>query len=224
MYSTPVTSCNCRDDCKTTVRCPCRAKTSEIYKMVANSRRTHLAYVDGGILNANRAGCIFECNASCRCNARCTNRVTQRGIKCELYLRRNEKSGYGIFTNKIIERGTFISRYEGLVLTTPQANTRANKSFYFYTLNYVGHLKSAYEVKQYTIPDGAWASSGDDHKDKNNIYRWLKNLNGELPSEFICDANTQGNVGRFYNVVLLNFVKHWTRKITHWSRSFPAFM
>ncbi|XP_045791110.1 histone-lysine N-methyltransferase family member SUVH9-like [Trifolium pratense] len=76
-------------------------------------------YSQNGILLKGRPF-IFECGPLCRCPPHCRNRVTQKGLKHRLEVFRSRNSGWGVRSLDLIQAGTFICEYTGIVLTREQ--------------------------------------------------------------------------------------------------------
>ncbi|KEH40792.1 putative histone-lysine N-methyltransferase chromatin remodeling SET family [Medicago truncatula] len=64
---------------------------------------------------------IFECGPSCSCLPHCRNRVTQQGLNHRLEVFRSLETGWGVRSFDLIQAGTFICEYSGVVLTREQA-------------------------------------------------------------------------------------------------------
>lgn len=78
------------------------------------------AYDDNGLLMRGKP-IIFECGASCQCPPTCRNRVTQRGLRFKLEVFRSKETGWGVRSLDLIQPGSFICEYAGVVLTKEQA-------------------------------------------------------------------------------------------------------
>jgi [histone H3]-lysine9 N-trimethyltransferase EHMT len=64
---------------------------------------------------------IFECGPDCSCPPHCRNRVTQQGLNHRLEVFRSLETGWGVRSFDLIQAGTFICEYSGVVLTREQA-------------------------------------------------------------------------------------------------------
>lgn len=64
---------------------------------------------------------IFECGSSCKCPPFCRNRVAQKGLKYRLEIFRSRETGWGVRCLDLIQAGSFICEYAGVVLTRDQA-------------------------------------------------------------------------------------------------------
>ncbi|CAH2055181.1 unnamed protein product, partial [Thlaspi arvense] len=67
-----------------------------------------------------------ECGSGCGCGLDCPNRVTQKGISVRLKIVRDEKKGWCLYADQLIEKGRFICEYAGELLTTDEARRRQN--------------------------------------------------------------------------------------------------
>ncbi|CAK9322739.1 unnamed protein product [Citrullus colocynthis] len=65
-----------------------------------------------------------ECGPRCSCGLECDNRVTQRGISVRLKIMRDEKKGWGLYADELIQEGAFVCEYAGELLTTGEARRR----------------------------------------------------------------------------------------------------
>ncbi|KAI3469876.1 hypothetical protein Pfo_026539 [Paulownia fortunei] len=64
---------------------------------------------------------IFECGPHCRCPPTCRNRVTQKGVRNRFEVFRSRETGWGVRSLDLIQAGSFICEYAGVVLTREQA-------------------------------------------------------------------------------------------------------
>ena len=80
---------------------------------------------------------IFECNDGCRCDVNCRNRVTQKGSNCKLLIYKTADKGWGVKALERIEKGAFVSEYNGEVLTERVSDSRRSKNSesHFYTFD-----------------------------------------------------------------------------------------
>lgn len=68
---------------------------------------------------------IYECHDGCSCSREtCPNRVVERGRKIPLQIFRTEDRGWGVRTLVDIDKGQFVDRYLGEVITAAEANRR----------------------------------------------------------------------------------------------------
>nr|XP_043631912.1 histone-lysine N-methyltransferase family member SUVH9-like [Erigeron canadensis]XP_043631913.1 histone-lysine N-methyltransferase family member SUVH9-like [Erigeron canadensis] len=99
--------CNCVSGC--TNDCLCAKKNGG-----------ELAYDQNGLLVRGKP-LIFECGPSCNCPPNCQNRVSQNGIKHRFEVFRSRETGWGVRSLDLIQAGSFICEYTGVVLTREQA-------------------------------------------------------------------------------------------------------
>lgn len=78
------------------------------------------AYDQNGILVRGKP-LIFECGPSCSCPPTCRNRVSQRGVRNRLEVFRSRETGWGVRSLDLIQAGSFICEFAGVVLTREQA-------------------------------------------------------------------------------------------------------
>jgi len=64
---------------------------------------------------------IFECGPFCSCPPHCRNRLTQKGLKYRLEVFRSLQTSWGVRSLDLIQAGTFICEFAGVVLTREQA-------------------------------------------------------------------------------------------------------
>jgi histone-lysine N-methyltransferase SUV39H len=75
---------------------------------------------------------LYECNANCPCGPFCPNRRIQReGRTVPLEIFRTDRKGWGLKARRPVQRGEFIDRYVGEVLTPAQADERADIIYQF---------------------------------------------------------------------------------------------
>ncbi|XP_073275098.1 histone-lysine N-methyltransferase family member SUVH9-like [Primulina huaijiensis] len=63
---------------------------------------------------------IFECGPNCSCPPGCQNRVSQKGLKNRFEVFRSRETGWGVRSLDVIQAGSFICEYAGVVLTREQ--------------------------------------------------------------------------------------------------------
>ncbi|KZV45366.1 histone-lysine N-methyltransferase family member SUVH9 [Dorcoceras hygrometricum] len=63
---------------------------------------------------------IFECGPKCGCPPSCQNRVSQKGLKNRFEVFRSRETGWGVRSLDMIQAGSFICEYAGVVLTREQ--------------------------------------------------------------------------------------------------------
>ncbi|KAJ0816119.1 putative [histone H3]-lysine(4) N-trimethyltransferase chromatin remodeling SET family [Helianthus annuus] len=78
------------------------------------------AYDSNGLLVRGKP-LIFECGPHCRCPATCQNRVSQKGLRNRFEVFRSQETGWGVRSLDLIQAGSFICEYTGVVLTREQA-------------------------------------------------------------------------------------------------------
>lgn len=69
---------------------------------------------------------IYECHEECACSSTndCVNRVVERGRRVPLQIFRTQDRGWGVKTLFDIEKGQFVDRYLGEILTAQEAQRR----------------------------------------------------------------------------------------------------
>lgn len=78
------------------------------------------AYDSNGLLVRGKP-LIFECGPHCRCPPGCQNRVSQKGVRNRFEVFRSRETGWGVRSLDLIQAGSFICEYSGVVLTREQA-------------------------------------------------------------------------------------------------------
>ncbi|KAF5803573.1 putative [histone H3]-lysine(4) N-trimethyltransferase chromatin remodeling SET family [Helianthus annuus] len=78
------------------------------------------AYDQSGLLVRGKP-LIFECGPHCRCPPHCRNRVSQNGVKNRFEVFRSKETGWGVRSLDLIQAGSFICEYTGVILTREQA-------------------------------------------------------------------------------------------------------
>ena len=75
---------------------------------------------------------IYECNQYCECDkSKCQNRVTQRGVVQDLaviYNWKGKTTGWGVYAKRPIDKGTFIIRYLGELITKEEELERTKQA------------------------------------------------------------------------------------------------
>ncbi|KAI7737659.1 hypothetical protein M8C21_003963 [Ambrosia artemisiifolia] len=94
--------CNCVSGCSQDCFC-------------AKKNGGDFAYDSNGLLVRGKP-LIFECGPHCHCPASCQNRVSQKGVR-----NRSRETGWGVRSLDLIQAGSFICEYTGVVLTREQA-------------------------------------------------------------------------------------------------------
>lgn len=68
---------------------------------------------------------IYECHDGCACEREtCPNRVVERGRRIPLQIFRTKDRGWGVRTLVDIDKGQFVDRYLGEIITAAEANRR----------------------------------------------------------------------------------------------------
>lgn len=78
------------------------------------------AYDSNGILIRGKP-LIFECGPHCRCPPSCRNRISQNGVRNRFEVFRSRETCWGVRSLDLIQAGSFICEYAGVVLTREQA-------------------------------------------------------------------------------------------------------
>ncbi|KAM7485345.1 hypothetical protein LguiA_001354 [Lonicera macranthoides] len=78
------------------------------------------AYDRNGLLVRGKP-LIFECGPHCHCPPSCRNRVSQKGVRNRFEVFRSRETGWGVRSLDLIQAGSFICEYTGVVLTREQA-------------------------------------------------------------------------------------------------------
>ncbi|KAM0013610.1 putative [histone H3]-lysine(4) N-trimethyltransferase chromatin remodeling SET family [Helianthus debilis subsp. tardiflorus] len=99
--------------------CNCVAGCSQDC-LCAKKNGGDFAYDSNGLLVRGKP-LIFECGPHCRCPATCQNRVSQKGLRNRFEVFRSQETGWGVRSLDLIQAGSFICEYTGVVLTREQA-------------------------------------------------------------------------------------------------------
>ncbi|KAI3725270.1 hypothetical protein L1987_65051 [Smallanthus sonchifolius] len=99
--------CNCVSGC--TDGCFCAKKNGGEF-----------AYDQNGLLVRGKP-LVFECGPHCSCPPNCRNRVSQNGIKNRFEVFRSKETGWGVRSLDLIQAGSFICEYTGVILTREKA-------------------------------------------------------------------------------------------------------
>ncbi|KAH6834621.1 hypothetical protein C2S53_006144 [Perilla frutescens var. hirtella] len=99
--------CECVDGCRD--GCFCAMKNGGEF-----------AYDSNGVLLRGKP-LIFECGPHCHCPPTCRNRVGQKGVRNRFEVFRSRETGWGVRSLDLIQAGSFICEYTGVVLTHEQA-------------------------------------------------------------------------------------------------------
>lgn len=83
------------------------------------------AYTSDGRIRVPQRTPIFECNKRCSCDDRCHNRVVQKGRKHGLCIFKTPNGrGWGVRTERTIQKGAFICEYVGEIITNEETDKR----------------------------------------------------------------------------------------------------
>ncbi|XP_071698102.1 histone-lysine N-methyltransferase family member SUVH9-like [Rutidosis leptorrhynchoides] len=99
--------CNCVAGCS--LDCICAKKNGGDF-----------AYDSNGLLVRGKP-LIFECGPHCQCPPSCQNRVSQKGVRNRFEVFRSRETGWGVRSLDLIQAGSFICEYTGVILTREQA-------------------------------------------------------------------------------------------------------
>ncbi|MBO8666487.1 hypothetical protein INO76_15775, partial [Staphylococcus aureus] len=64
---------------------------------------------------------VFECNKKCICTEACPNRVVQLGSKVNICIYKTSKYGWGIKSAQDIQKGQFVGKYIGEIITVKES-------------------------------------------------------------------------------------------------------
>ncbi|KOS22565.1 Histone-lysine N-methyltransferase [Escovopsis weberi] len=67
---------------------------------------------------------LYECHAACSCSRDCPNRVVERGRTVPLQIFRTHDRGWGVRSQVEIQKGQFVDRYVGEIITSAEADRR----------------------------------------------------------------------------------------------------
>ncbi|XP_022173480.1 histone-lysine N-methyltransferase SUV39H2-like [Myzus persicae] len=111
----PPIGCSCRRNCQSPEEC--------CYEMSgclkAYDKNKNLVVVPGSP--------IFECNKKCRCTKSCTNRVVQLGSNVNICIYKTRKYGWGVKSAQNIQKGQFVGKYIGEIITVKESEQRLSK-------------------------------------------------------------------------------------------------
>ncbi|RAL41990.1 hypothetical protein DM860_016365 [Cuscuta australis] len=95
------------------------------------------AYDQNGLLLRGKP-VVFECGPHCHCPPTCRNRVSQSGVKKRFEVFRSRETGWGVRSLDLIQSGSFICEYAGVVLTMEQAQIfKMNGDSLIYPIRFV---------------------------------------------------------------------------------------
>lgn len=125
-YNSQFDGCICKQDCNVS-ECDCLRQSRGInYERFINTD----GEVNFRISWKPSAYPIYECTSKCPCNPSCGNRVVQTGPNKDLTVKpcKNIHKGLGLFTLRLILKGSFICEYAGEILTKSQALARTEEN------------------------------------------------------------------------------------------------
>ncbi|KAL0108126.1 hypothetical protein PUN28_015020 [Cardiocondyla obscurior] len=116
----PPIGCECEGECETGKKSNC---------CFAQNGATSLPYTSARRVRVPPGTPIYECNKRCACDALiCPNRVVQRGTDVRLCIFRTDNGrGWGVRTQRVIKKGTFVTQYVGEVISNEEAEMRGRK-------------------------------------------------------------------------------------------------
>ncbi|KAI1133563.1 SET domain-containing protein [Nemania abortiva] len=91
-----------------------------------HSQGSRAGYLRSKILTSRDP--IYECHESCVCSPNCPNRVVEKGRKVPLQIFRTENRGWGVRSTVDIQKGQFIDKYMGEIITGQEADQRRAQS------------------------------------------------------------------------------------------------
>ena len=161
---------------------------------------------------------IYECNRLCSCSSTCPNRLAQFPIRTRLQLFKTKDRGWGIRARDDIPQGTFICTYVGKLYTEEESQEQgaAISDEYFAELDLIEMAEKEKKMLYEEDPNkDEGMESDDEHEDKEhkkeptvveNMVEDTENTDTvrnhfgpDHTGAFVMDANTQGNVGRYFN-------------------------
>lgn len=108
----PPIGCNCKKNCKIPESC-CYEMTG---CLKAYDKNKNIIVIPGHP--------VYECNKKCKCSSACTNRVVQLGSKVNVCVYKTRKTGWGVKSTQNIQKGQFIARYIGEIITVEESEDR----------------------------------------------------------------------------------------------------
>ena len=196
--------CSCNDGCRSS-NCECRQQTGEYVrewnKHMSGSNRDVSSESIYGYSYEKTSSLIptgiYECNQYCTCQ-NCQNKVTQGSIvqDVEVVYNYNGK-GWGVFAKSNIEKGSFISKYLGRLISKAEeeeivsdqskANEKNREILEFELVAYNVDNFPISTIRKQKIEEKGGNDSGNE--DELGLYG----------KEFVIDASEYGNLGRFFN-------------------------
>ncbi|KAK4787287.1 hypothetical protein SAY86_011120 [Trapa natans] len=99
--------------------CACEADCGEDCLCIAKNGGEFPYSVNGLLIKGKSL--VFECGPHCRCPPSCRNRVSQKGRKLRLEIFRSRETGWAVRSLDVIQAGSFVCEYTGVILTREQA-------------------------------------------------------------------------------------------------------
>ncbi|GMT21210.1 hypothetical protein PFISCL1PPCAC_12507, partial [Pristionchus fissidentatus] len=129
--------CDCRDDCRDWTKCACQRLTHrESVRGRGYLGPVTKEYINGFLPRKVVSG-VYECNENCGCSRkRCFNRVVQNGIKVPMQMMKTKDKGWGIRTLCDISQGTFISCYQGAIMSDEMAENYGEGDEYYADIDF----------------------------------------------------------------------------------------
>lgn len=91
---------------------------------------------------------IYECNDFCRCKDFCLNKLVQFGPRDNLIVTSAPSKGQGLFSSKLIPKGSFVCEYAGEILTRTEAVRRDQENKTEDKMNFVFCLNEINSVNK----------------------------------------------------------------------------
>lgn len=111
----PPIGCSCRRNCLSTDEC--------CYEMSGCLK----AYDKNKNIVVTPGHPVFECNKKCLCTKSCTNRVVQLGSRVNICIYKTRKYGWGVKSSQNIQKGQFVGKYIGEIITVKESEQRFKK-------------------------------------------------------------------------------------------------
>ncbi|XP_071718436.1 histone-lysine N-methyltransferase family member SUVH9-like [Rutidosis leptorrhynchoides] len=186
--------CKCVDGCES--GCVCAKKNGGEF-----------VYDKNGLLLRGKP-LIFECGPFCSCSSMCRNRVSQKGVKNNLEVFRSIETGWGVRSLNLIQAGSFICEYTGVVLSRDQAS--------LLTMNGEDSLVYPYRFGE------RWAEWGDFSKVSEDYIRPSYPI--VPPLEFAMDVSRMRNVACYMSHSTCPNVFVQLVMFDHFNVAFPHLM
>ena len=118
----------------------------------------------GKVLNTRNH--IYECNSKCDCTQNCKNRVVQHGRQIRVEIFKTPDRGWALRSLEDLRRGQFIDTYRGEIITSEEADRRAqslteeeNNNFFFDFDKFKTERPEAYDPERAYVCDGRYYGS-----------------------------------------------------------------